>query len=177
MTISQDNELSIIKDVYLHWNKSYWHSVYIFLIIQGFIIFMLTEILKASSTIGNENRLLSIIVLAGIFFTILWCFVLNRKFSFLYHAQEELKSKLGKNIWNNVEKDSDFKKHFWYFSFIPSNIIINRIMTTGFIVFWVILGYSIGTTLVVTLTSIIILLIIIWLFWFGYNKYDKKLKK
>jgi hypothetical protein len=177
MAISPDNELNVIKDLYINWDKGYWYSVYVFLVIQGLIIVALTDILKASGTIGNGNAILSMLVLSGISFTILWCLVLNRKFSFIYHAQEELKSKLGKNIWDNIEKNSDFKKNFWYFSFIPSSIIVNRILMTGFILFWLIMGYFIGNNLVITILSIIALLIVIWLFWFGYAKYEIKLKK
>ena len=90
MVISEDNKLNVIKDLYVHWNKNYWYSVYIFLIIQGLIILALTEVLKATGNVNNENRILSLFVLLGIIFSILWCLVLNRKFSYIYHSKDKL---------------------------------------------------------------------------------------
>ncbi len=177
MVISQDNELNVIKDLYINWDKCYWYSIYVYLIIQGLIIVALTEVLKAAGDIGNESKILGILVFSGIIFSILWCFVLNRKFSFVYHSQEELKSKLGNKIWDNIKKNSDLKKNFWYFAFIPYNIVIDKILMTGFIVFWLFMGYFVGVNFIFMIVTIVVLLIIIWLFWLGYKKYDIKLKK
>lgn len=177
MVISEDNKLNVIKDLYVHWDKSYWYSVYIFLIIQGLITVALTEVLKSTGSITNENLILSLLVMSGIIFSILWCFVLNRKFSYIYHSQEKLKGKLGSEIWDNIKSCEDIRKKFWYFSFVNSNIIINKVLMTGFILFWLVIGYFIDVNIILLIGSIIILFIIIWLFRIFYIKYDKDPKK
>ncbi len=177
MVISEDNKLNVVKDLYVHWCKNYWNSVYIFLVIQGLLIVALTEVLKATGDVSNETKILSLLILSGIIFSILWCFVLNRKFSYIYHSKEKLKSILGSEIWDDVKSCEDFKKNFWYFSFIESNIIINKILTTGLILFWLIMGYVLNTNFILIIGSIVILFILIWLFSIFYMKYHKKLKK
>jgi hypothetical protein len=177
MVVSEDNKLNVIKDLYVHWDKSYWYSVYIFLIIQGLIIVSLTEVLKATGAIANENMILSLLVLSGIFLSILWCFVLNRKFSYIYHSREKLKGILGSDIWDNIKLCEDFKKKFWYFSFINNNVIINKVLMTGFILLWIVIGFFININFILMFGSIIILCIIIWLFKIFYMRYDKGLKK
>jgi hypothetical protein len=177
MVISEDNKLNVIKDLYVHWDKSYWYSVYIFLIIQGLITVALTEVLKSTGSITNENLILSLLVMSGIIFSILWCFVLNRKFSYIHHSQEKLKGKLGSEIWDNIKSCEDIRKKFWYFSFVNSNIIINKVLMTGFILFWLVIGYFIDVNIILLIGSIIILFIIIWLFRIFYIRYDKDPKK
>lgn len=177
MVISEDNKLNVIKDLYVHWDKSYWYSVYIFLIIQGLITVALTEVLKSTGSITNENLILSLLVMSGIIFSILWCFVLNRKFSYIYHSQEKLKGKLGSEIWDNIKSCEDIRKKFWYFSFVNSNIIINKVLMTGFILFWLVIGYFIDVNIILLIGSIIILFIIIWLFRIFYIRYEEEPKK
>ena len=177
MTVSEDNKLNIVKDLYVHWNKSYWYSVYFFIIIQGFIIVALTEILKATGNVTNENKIISMLVLSGLIFSIIWFFVLNRKYSYLHHSQNKLKDNLGSSIWDNIDNCSDMKKHFWYFSFIQNNIIIDKILIIGIILFWLIMGYFIGVNILLMITVIIVLLIVILLVRNLYKKYDSKIKK
>ena len=78
MVISEDNKLNVIKDLYVNWNKSFWYSVYIYLVIEGLIIVALTEVMKSTGNIMNENSILSLLVILGILFTVIWCLVLNR---------------------------------------------------------------------------------------------------
>lgn len=177
MTVSEDNKLNVVKDLYVHWHKNYWNSAYIFLIIQGLIIVALTEVLKATGNVSNENKILSMLVLSGIIFSIIWCFVLNRKYSFIYHSQNQLKEKLGSTIWDNIDNCSDMKKHFWYFSFIPTNIIIDKILMTGFVLFWLIMGYFINVNIITMIVVIVVLFVIIVLVQNLYKKYDTRSKK
>jgi len=177
MSVSEDNKLNIVKDLYVHWNKSYWYSVYIFLIIQGFIIVALTEVLKATGSVANENKIITLLVLSGLIFSIIWFFVLNRKYSYLHHSQNKLKDNLGSSIWDNIDNCSDMKKHFWYFSFIQNNIIIDKILMFGFILFWLIMGYFIGVNILVVILVIVGLLIFLLLVRNLYKKYDAKIKK
>jgi len=177
MVVSEDNKLNVVKDLYVHWNKNYWNSVYIFLIIQGLIVVALTGILSETGNVSNENRIISLLVLSGMIFSIVWFFVLNRRYSYIYHAQHNLKDKLGSIIWDNIDNCSDMKKHFWYFSFIPTNILIDKILVIGLILFWLIIGYFIDVSIIIMILVIIVLLIVIFLVRYFYKNFDKKMKK
>ena len=82
----------------------------------------------------------------------------------------------GQEQYRNIHLE-DFKKNFWYFAFIDSNIIINKIFTTGFVIFWLIMAYYLNTSFLLVIASIIILFIIIWLAKAFYMRYNKRSKK
>ena len=177
MVISEDNKLNVIKDLYCHWDRNFWYSVYIYLIIQGFIIIALTEVLKSTAIIANENIIISLLVISGILFSIIWCLVLNRKFKFVELSQDKLKNFLGGDIWDNIEKNSDIRKNFKDFSFIRSSVLINKILTTGFLIIWLAIGFILRINIIWFIVSLIGLFILILIVWFVYIKSDKKLKK
>ena len=176
MVISEDNKLNVIKDLYCHWDRNFWYSVYIYLIIQGLLIVALTEILRSTGDISNENNILSLLVISGILFSIVWCLVLNRKFTFIKFSQEKLKNFLGGDIWDNIEKYSDIKKHFMNFSFISSNLLINKILTTGFLLIWIAIGIILKINLIWVAISLIILFFLILIVKLIYDKNLKKEK-
>jgi len=159
----ENEKLKTCSDLYIHWDTNYWYSVYIFLILQGALIVAYTQILVNPDVIANESKFLELIAISGVILAIVWIFLLNRKFSFTYWAQEELKTLSKFKIWDNV---GGLKKSILYLSFIPSSFVMNYVLPIGFMMFWIFLEEGIWEILglkivIIAIIGFIILMLLI----------------
>ena len=153
-----NGELRTCSDLYIHWDTNYWYSVYIFLILQGALIVAYTQILINSNIINNELKYLEGIAISGVILTIVWIFILNKKFAFTYWSQEELKELSGFNIWKNV---NDTEKNIPYLASIPSSIFMNDVLPILFIAFWFILERGILKIEIIAIIGFIFLILLL----------------
>ena len=133
-----DGKLKAYTNLFIHWDSNYWYAFYVFLLLQGSFIVAFTQIFLRE-TINNRLIFLTYISISGCVLSIIWLFVMNRKMTYTYGAEEELKKKIPE-IWISTKNKQifSFKKPNTYFTFIPSSLLIRTVFPLLFFVFWLI---------------------------------------
>jgi len=122
--------------LFIHWDTNYWYSVYIFLLIMGMLVVAYTQILINSEDIINEPKYLDLISFCGLGISIVWLFVLNRKFTVMKGVLEVMESNVKKDIDNKINERAKNPK---YLSFFKSHWLVNYLLPVIFICFWIIM--------------------------------------
>ena len=84
-----------IITIWEHWDKGYWTSFHIFIIINGLLFAGFTQVIQRTIVIAF------IFCVAGVIINFIWMFILNGKLAHMYKAQE-----LGKELESNIFIDS-----------------------------------------------------------------------
>ena len=152
--MTNGDSLKYISNIFIHYNSDYWHSVYIFLILQSAFIVSYTQILINSGSVLNENAILRIIAIIGVAFSFFWLLVLNRKYSYTIGSQLLLESNTStEQIWKNAKGIQGEKDK----ASVSSAIIVHTLLPILFAIFWIWLNFTwIGLVILIILLIIII---------------------
>lgn len=101
MVDTQNNGvLSNYTNLFIHWDSSFWNAFYVFLVIQGALLVAFTETFKNYGKF-EYNLILYSICFIGIIISILWLFVMNRKMTYTYGTEKEIK-KLIEPVYESI---------------------------------------------------------------------------
>lgn len=118
----KNDKLIIYSNLFCHWDSSFWNATYVFLAIQGALIVAFTQAL-------SNERLLIFISLIGAFLSLIWLFVVNRKWIYTDQTEGFLK----KSLYELYMKINEKKKGLAKFS---SARIISIWLPLFFLIGW-----------------------------------------
>jgi len=82
-------KLNIYSDLFQHWDNSFWSATYVFLALQGALLFAFAQV-YTNPNIGGEKVILMIFSIGGAIISLLWLFVMNRKMSYTRGSEQQL---------------------------------------------------------------------------------------
>lgn len=118
----KDDKLMIYANLFCHWDSSFWNATYVFLAIQGALI-------VAGTQVYHDEILLIYISLIGTFLSLMWLFVVLRKWIYTDQSQNFLIEHL-KELYDNIKE-----KKKWPAIFSSAKIMI-YVLPSSFLFGW-----------------------------------------